>query len=520
MIEIVVKDVRGAAHAALSISPIALLCGLNGQGKSSTLEAVAYTVAGKPIPPGVTKGMASLIVNDAAKLATCTVSGPEGSVRMAWPKCETASTGTKPPRSSEIAAGLIDLCRMTPEKRSLALMPIMGATPTPEDLRFALAGTDASEDDIKYALNFISDKIEGMSISNAWDACATQIQQNGGRVRASWEAATGEKWGGAAKARDWWPEGWSAALERAPPESLQAAIDDADAAYKAAANDEAIRMFSWDTLRKEIAAAGDVDAAFEAASANLDSALKAEAAARGKLGSVPAPVEPGDMATCPCCGKAVEVRQTLAGYELAEKEVSPPEAITAYRAIMDGIARAEQQGNTARTAKAAYDAKAKADKHHADIMSKLAVLSALKPEGVRARKLAEAREAFNDAILAPLCEAAGWEPVSLGPDLGILCGGRPYSLLSHSEKWRATVIMQCAVAQREGADLLIIDGCDVLMQRGGLVKLLKMVGIPALLGMSLKSRSEAVEWQQKTARFGISVYWIENGQAGPAIEEG
>ena len=57
---------------------------------------------------------------------------------------------------------------------------------------------------------------------------------------------------------------------------------------------------------------------------------------------------------------------------------------------------------------------------------------------------------------------AGWKLPVIDGDMNITVGGRPYGLLSESEKWRADYLLAEAISHVSGRRLLVLDRMDVL----------------------------------------------------------
>lgn len=122
-----------------------------------------------------------------------------------------------------------------------------------------------------------------------------------------------------------------------------------------------------------------------------------------------------------------------------------------------------------RTAKVAANSAAKkttdAASHHADVAAWDAIGDALSPDGIPAQLLAEAIQPMN-ARLEQSAADAEWLQVAIGDDMRVTSAGRPYALLSESEKWRADAMVAEAIAHLSGAKLLVLDRMDVLDPAG------------------------------------------------------
>ncbi|WP_034300999.1 AAA family ATPase [Herbaspirillum sp. RV1423] len=110
---------------------------------------------------------------------------------------------------------------------------------------------------------------------------------------------------------------------------------------------------------------------------------------------------------------------------------------------------------------AAKQKTADAAKHHADVSAWTVVADALAPDGIPGDLLKEALKPVNDGLLEE-AGATDWRPVSISPEMDITAAGRPYALLSESEKWRADAMIAVTVARLSGIKILMLDRVDVL----------------------------------------------------------
>lgn len=156
----------------------------------------------------------------------------------------------------------------------------------------------------------------------------------------------------------------------------------------------------------------------------------------------------------------------------------------------------------------AFTAKRDADRLHGSIELNQALLGHIAPGGVRADVLQHALGNFNTGLTG-LCQIAGWPAVQIERDFSFTYQGTPYYLCSGGEQYRVRTIVQMAMARREQAGMVICDGADILDRSGrnGLFKLLKAVGIPALVGMTIIGGEGDVP---KLGAAGMGVaYWID-----------
>jgi len=137
--------------------------------------------------------------------------------------------------------------------------------------------------------------------------------------------------------------------------------------------------------------------------------------------------------------------------------------LKADRAALQG--RISIAAGHAAAVEAAKKKTADAAKHHADVAAWTVVADALAPDGIPGELLKEALKPVN----AGLMEEAGatdWKPVSISSDMDICAAGRPYTLLSESEKWRVDAMIAVVVARVSGLKILMLDRVDVLDMPG------------------------------------------------------
>jgi DNA repair exonuclease SbcCD ATPase subunit len=170
-----------------------------------------------------------------------------------------------------------------------------------------------------------------------------------------------------------------------------------------------------------------------------------------------------------------------------------------------------------RSVKAAIDAadtKTKqAAQHHADVVAWDALADALGPDGIPGEMLAEALGPMNERMASSAVDT-DWPTVVIDADMAITAGGRPYRLLSESERWRVDAVLAEAVAQLSGARLLVLDRFDVLDLTGrsqllGWLDVLAETGEidTALIFGTLKALPANLPET-------IGAHWIENGVVG------
>lgn len=137
------------------------------------------------------------------------------------------------------------------------------------------------------------------------------------------------------------------------------------------------------------------------------------------------------------------------------------------------------------------------------------IRAALARDGLRASKMGEGLAWVNQE-LAKICTAATWEAVEIGFDFNLSIGGRPYGLLSMSEKWRANAVMQSLFAMTRGSAVIAFDGADIMIGavRGGLIKMAKALLSDRVVIIAMSATKEYVQGVRTVFK---SVYWAESG---------
>ena len=158
-----------------------------------------------------------------------------------------------------------------------------------------------------------------------------------------------------------------------------------------------------------------------------------------------------------------------------------------------------------------------AAQHHADVVAWDALAEAFGPGGIPAELLAEALGPINER-LAAMANLSEWARVGIEADMAITADGRPYALLSESEKWRIDAMIAEAITHLTGLRLLVLDRADVLIgaERDRLFWWLDDLAADgaidtALVFMSLKSPPAGLP-------DAITPFWIEDHEVGTVRE--
>lgn len=233
-------------------------------------------------------------------------------------------------------------------------------------------------------------------------------------------------------------------------------MDDHQRAQLANAN-AVIEKYSAEHGSIESAGAGDIEAR-----SNLPEYEKALRLMQSTVAN-----DKRDLADADAAAKAITELETANG-------TAPDEAeINAARKHLDDLkaertaiaAKLAGQQDAERQAKQADERTAKALAAHESVMAWIAIADALAPDGIPGEMLAEALTPLNER-LTDSSEVAEWADVTVTRDMQVLAGGRPYALLSESEKWRADAMLAEAVAYLSKIKLVVLDRFDVLDLKG------------------------------------------------------
>lgn len=99
--------------------------------------------------------------------------------------------------------------------------------------------------------------------------------------------------------------------------------------------------------------------------------------------------------------------------------------------------------------------------YHHEIVEWSKIADALSPDGIPSEMLGEALARFNERLSQSSMDSL-WLTVSVSNDMAITYGGRAYSLLSESEKWRADAMITEAISFISENKLFALDRMDVL----------------------------------------------------------
>lgn len=171
----------------------------------------------------------------------------------------------------------------------------------------------------------------------------------------------------------------------------------------------------------------------------------------------------------------------------------------------------DRLNNVKRAADAAADKTKSAAVHHVDICQWLEIAGALAPDGIPGEMLTQAIAPINGR-LAELAVFAEWAVPVIDSDMTIRAGGRLYSLLSESEKYRVDALIALTIAVLSETRIAFFDRFDVLdlKGRGDLLALLDDMATQGEISTALVfgTLKKVPEGLSATTR----AHWIENGE--------
>ncbi|MCS8473495.1 AAA family ATPase [Pseudomonas aeruginosa] len=563
-----ITNFQGLRHAALDVSaPVLLVAGHNGAGKSSLLDAISHAFTGKPgrvaqkqhigqlITEGAKKGEARVEwLDDAGEVQACGVALPSGK--------------GSPLADSPFLPFVLDASRfaaLDAKDRRRVLFDLTGASASPAEVakRLKAKGIDVA----------LFEKVKPL-LRSGFSAMVGQAKDYASEARGAWKAVTGENYG-SEKANGWEPEAPPVIVSEEELESaraeLRATAQDLDEAQqtlgssKRAHADAQARASRITALRETAALADRRRNKLATDEANQDEwsekVMAAETAASGEPAHQPL--------TCPHCQGAVDLQAgQLVAHQPPAKAADPEAAkrleeyrgylASAQRAVAnsqrdldeclaaaeqikaletesadapsaEAIANGEQAINELRQARDASRAKlvalqeameaaaqreasiAKAQAAHRDVVAWTGMADALSPTGIPAEILADAIGPVNE-LLQRLSGTAGWSPVQISADIDVTFGGRLYSLLSESERWRCDATIALAIATISGLRLALLDRLDVLdlPSRSQALTLLRAVTMDKEID-SVIVAGTLKEPMAKTPAW-LQAVWIDAGQ--------
>lgn len=559
-IRLKVRGFRGVDRADIDIDPgsITLLAGQNHQGKSSVCQSLAAAVCNVPIPfygaarpdkPVLTKTQAKGMVRGGMDKGYVELyDGEERQAQVMWPGCTVHSTEKY--ACSKVAAGLLNPLEFDDALRQKFFAGLLESDPVKEDI-------EAAFNDAKVTVENFHSRLE----VDGWDVLHTTFKETGARLKGQWEAFSGSKYG-STKAADWKPEGWRDELENYSLENIGTELAVAQRNLEGALGALAVGEADIERLTKAAGVEAQEAGVVATCKDRIEFALNTRIKAADRLKGIEVPEEHA----CPSCGTLLDATRAAGGVlvlklsELRKADIdrareekaaavlahaNAEELVTAaQKALNEAVARlAAVQGSAVQLQAAKgkrgtqeavdvardYLRGVEADRERikallecrriaGEVVTNQKIIDILAPDGLRRQKLVQKLAVFNRDHLAKLCALAEFQQVTVDESLSVLHGGRPYYLLSESEKYRVRAVLQTAVACVEGSPLVIFDGADILDSdgRNGLVVMLAgTIGAnstlqSAVVAMTIRAEEDAPDF----AAAGLGrTYWLDAGIA-------
>lgn len=554
-----VKNFRGIWDATIEISPIALLCGLNGAGKTSVARAIAAAATGKGVPfAKVTKKDAKVMLRHGTHSGSVTLTGDEGSTAIEWPSTDATSTGV-PLWASDIAVGIVDFFGMKEDAALLYLIDLLKASPTFDDLKNHFSELEI---DVKTA-----EQVWKVIEAQGWAAAHKRAVETGQQKKGAWQQITGESFG-KKKITEWFPAGWEDSMADISPEALSQPIETNKKKLEEMIGKSAVSKAERDRLQSLVDSKDKLQKEAEEAKKAFEEKESAVNEVGKKLQNVPA-TGSDHQENCPHCEKPVNIVTTTVGkftlrkaapidptkikearllhaslcgdkakldtelsaarHDLSRKQNAVEDAIQAKKKLAN-MGEEKPENLDEKVAKLREDIGAlesqlkmlsqflEAKKVAGQITVNQQIVDALDETGLRKKKLGECLDAFASSFIEPLCEDFGMPLVSIDADLNVDLGQTSYHMLSASEQFRVKTVLQLAIAQMEKSAIVIIDGADILdaKGRGKLLTTVNNIGIPAIICMTLNKQDQAPNLAQMGAG---KTYWVDKGTCKQLSEE-
>lgn len=559
----------GASNVDLKITkPICLVSGKNHSGKSSVQEAVRMALTGESVRVSLKKDYGRLITEgQTVGYAVVEHDGRQSAITL--PAGAHEHTGNA--RLPAILPYVLDAQRfasLSANDRRTFLFGLMGLRTDGQEVipRLMDKGCDAGK------IDQIAPHLRA-----GFEAAHKEAQSQARDAKAAWRAVTGETYG-SVKAETWKAQrpAHSADRLRLVRDELAIVATNYDAAVQelgdmqGRARIQAEQSSKLASLRERAKRYAAIEAKLRKDEAELKEwQAKCEHEDRSH-GGKQMPTEPTYI--CPACGsvlrhshadgalvefttppvvgssepgglaeyqkardllsRSVENdKRDLAAADAAAKELDEienqsapapaPEEIESEKVKVEALKKSrtalqETVKTLEQDERAAMQADTKtetAQGHHADVAQWDAIAEALAPNGIPGEMLGEALGPINARLLRS-SEDAGWMCAFICADMEITGAGRPYALLSESEKWRVDAMIAEAISHMSGTKLLVLDRVDVLDLTGREDLLYWLDGLAesgevdtCLLFATLKAAPARLPEN-------VAACWIENGTAG------
>lgn len=544
---LIISNYRAIQSATIDLQGITVVYGKNGAGKSSLSEAFRMLLLQDANLYSLTKEEGRGLITDGEDIGDIElIDGEKGKIRIMLPE-RKINTDRNPPFASPIATGKSRFLELHPKQQVECLTLALKANPNETDLQLALKHLFSDEGTIQ--------KVWKLLDKEGWDATAKRYAEMATEAKGEWRGATGETWGekkGAEYHLRMQDDQWIGEKQ----DELMKLNDRLTIALKSSGATE--------EKRAQLKAKADQ---VDSITANIESQEKAIAASSAELNKahVDRDALPSWLRTqtetgipCPSCQKPLVIEKIKGGTQLIVAPEQPADnaknkAMRMQLASLDGaIGRLPAAIDSAKAAlvetrrqlRETVEAKqALADMERStsaeDPVAVTKLLEEGKAELAEALKKKGARDAHNkvtryvevsrilgsnglrsdvmkkklaefQATLDRYCSSFGTPRLTLDENMTIRYDGRLTPFISESERFRANVLIQLAVADSDGSETVIIDGADVIVgkDRGGLLQALVAFGKPSLVTIAIPSKDRAIPLP---AEFG-KAWFIEQGK--------
>lgn len=543
----VARDFMGSSKIDIVIDGITLIVGKGHVAKTSASRGLAALVTGDTLPyDGILKSEAAQLIRSGAPESVLYLETADSKIRIDYPTNVRKQDGDGV-KASRIATGLESWVDIKKDAdRAEAIAKTLKVDVTRADLEPELEKIGCTAAEIFTML--------GELTALGCDGALTAIKERGAKKKGQWEQLTQKGWGSVQAAR-WEPSTWEMDSKDWTEEFLTEKIKEARRKYEDLLRFQAITELEEAELKQLFESIPALEKASDAANKAYHDAEKAVDKAIKALDAHQVDTEVNRSMPCPECQCAlIHIQGKLEKY--TGKGISPEalqKQLDEGRALSEKVLRAQQARDTAKqtvqdeakklnealaagerlkkatvvTEKpdtegvknelslaerrlADWKRKIEADDLNAQIMRYVAVTKLLAPNGIKSQKLKKVMKDFNERLIR-LSRAAGYQLCTITPDLRIQYGPEPLWKISKSERFACQVILQAAIAQLDGSEMLIVDGADVLDKddRNALMRLLQDVALPALVTMTWSSDRDPVPDLAK-AKLGRT-YLLEQG---------
>lgn len=547
-----VKSCIGIDRAEIEVGTgVTLLAGVNGEGKSSIIEAVRCVLTASNTPLKLAKKDIGFILHNKAKEGFVEYTDKNGSRKVSWPQCEVYTPAGRCISLRGMASGSMKYSELTNEQRSKILSSKLEATVTPDRLKQELEDIEAPEAVTNKVVELVfgNEANEGKGMKSAEDYASIEATN----LKRKFQKITGKRWG-TKQGRTFKPENYEARLDDHKDDSiLQKNILEARESLEAEIAKNAISEDELSKLEELVATEKDEKKKLKEFDDLIKSLEPEIGAAEDKF---KAAKDAESLLSCTACG----VLHRLVKGELVAADVDkPPEelgdlkelekeltdlktrysnALTGrkvHQSNMDNIIQAKAKikkidGNT--TDGSAVDEARKSLEYnekllkawevkqqglviHEEISAYIRVSEICGSDGLEKQMLIGALGDFNEK-LAALSKKAGWKVVSIDNDLGLRYNGHPFVVISRGEKYRANATIQIAIALIDKSPLVIFDDADDLDKdgRNQFFRLLISSKIPALVGMAVfPNKAGSLEVPDLKEKGIGRTYWVREGTA-------